>query len=477
MERLRAMTKETRTIFISPHFDDAILSCYPLIRECIDEGRDAEIWTIMAGMPGQSQAHSPVSMELSKHDPETCVGRRIQEDAQVCRDLSVPSVHLPFTDAIYRFSPDGVPIYSNPESLFHHVDLRELPLVNQIHDALLERLTPTDLVVTPSARCGHVDHTLCRVACEMLPNKILFYDEFPYYIRNPSRVEPEVLSDWERLIRMYASQVDILFRGQTLPHLLSLHGPGLYPLPQKPPKIPRKIHLIWIGGSPVPPDASSHAQAWKRIMGDVWQVKLWTDEDLNEVHFSRAILDRIKQARHGVQKADILRYQVMQRHGGWYFDIDFEPVQSIEPISRLLGHETMVLCHQDENLDGKLSNGFFGCSEDHPAMSNIAKRVLNQPLNTGDFDMGQIVTHTGPVFFYAGLQGSPHILLPNRLFYPASFGEITQTPARPPETHFARHIWHSRYLDHMKRFYLALCISRLKSKRRTSLPSPRCADQ
>gem|GEM_PF-2406953 len=381
------------------------------------------------------------------------MARRIQEDADVCRDLGVPWVHLPFSDAIYRSSADGLPRYPDLGSLFHHVDLRELPLVNRIYDALLERLEATDLVVTPSARCGHVDHILTRVACEMLPNRVLFYDEFPYHIRDPARVGAEALSDCERRTRMYASQMDILFRGDTLPHLLAMHGPELYPLPETPPKIPRKIHLIWIGGAPLPPGALHHLQAWKRIMGDAWQVRLWTNEDLTEAHFSREVLDRIQEAPHGVQKADILRYQVMSRHGGWYFDVDFEPVERIEPISRILCEETLLLCNEEEHLVGKVSNGFFACSKDNPAVTKIAQQALTGPLNTGDFDMGHIVTHTGPVLFHAGVQGSRRITLPTRLFYPVNFREIIQTPARPPEDHFARHIWHSRYLDDKKRFF------------------------
>jgi hypothetical protein len=453
VERSDANTKEQRIVIISPHFDDGILSCYPLIKAHMDEGGAAEVWTVMGGMPGQASTFSAFAMGLSNHDPDAYVARRIREDADVCRELGLPWVHLPFTDAIYRRLADGTPIYGDLGSLFHQLDLRELPLVNRIHDALLERLKATDTVVIPSARCGHVDHILCRVACEMLPNRLLYYDEFPYFIRDPSHVAPDVLSEWERLIRMYASQMEILFPGDNLSHMLSMHGPEWYPLPDTPPKIPRQIHLIWIGGDPLPPAAYKHYQSWKSIMGDAWQVRLWTDADLTEAHFSREVLDRINEAPHGVQKADILRYQVMSQYGGWYFDVDFEPVQRIEPISRMLCHESLILCNEDENLVGKVSNGFFACTRGNPAVVKIAEQVLTQPLNTGAFDMGHIVSHTGPVLFHACVQGSRHILLPTCLFYPVTFREIIQAHASPVEDHFARHIWHSRYLDDKKRFF------------------------
>jgi len=58
-----------RTVFISPHFDDAILSCHPLIRACMDEGGNPEVWTIMAGRPEQTKSCSGLALQLSQHDP------------------------------------------------------------------------------------------------------------------------------------------------------------------------------------------------------------------------------------------------------------------------------------------------------------------------------------------------------------------------------------------------------------------------
>ena len=40
-----------RWIYLSPHFDDAVLSCGGLIRAQSQEGLAVEIWTIFAGDP------------------------------------------------------------------------------------------------------------------------------------------------------------------------------------------------------------------------------------------------------------------------------------------------------------------------------------------------------------------------------------------------------------------------------------------
>jgi hypothetical protein len=240
-----------RFIFISPHLDDAVLSCYPMICSCLEQGIPLEIWTIMAGAPSYGTVFSDTAQQISMSDPVGYVRRRQKEDLEVGKALGVHVRHFTFTDAIYRADPYKQPLYTGLREIFHRIDFRDLYLANRIYSALLPLLTADDVVVAPSAICGHVDHILTRLACEMLPLEILSYDEFPYTLQRNRPVPPRVQSEWKRLIGFYASQMRLLFPGNTLHDLISIHQPAWSPSARIQPLIPRKIHLIWIGESPI----------------------------------------------------------------------------------------------------------------------------------------------------------------------------------------------------------------------------------
>jgi mannosyltransferase OCH1-like enzyme/LmbE family N-acetylglucosaminyl deacetylase len=447
------MTATHRYIFISPHLDDAVLSCYPMIRECLDQGVSIQIWTIMAGLPSADAVFSDVALAISRPDPVAYVTLRQQEDHTVGAALGVPMVHLDVLDAIYRSDASEGPLYPTLETLFGRVDFRDLHVVNRIAEALMPLLEPDDVVVAPSAVCGHVDHVLTRLACEMLASEIRYYNEFPYTLQTRAPLPLHIQSEWARMIRLYASQVPLLFPGNTLQHLIAMHQPYWASVQKIQPLIPRILHLIWIGRAPMPPNARRNLELWTSILGSSWTIRLWTNSDLNETHFDAAVLNRIGEAQHGIQKADILRYHILSKVGGWYADLDIEPIQSLEPLALLLWRESLMLCNEEENLEGKISNGFFACSAGHPAITAAAKAVLDQPLQTGAFDMGHIVQHTGPVFFKAMLRDAPAVMLPTRLFYPVTFSEIIADKQVNSNIAFARHIWHNRYRDNTALYF------------------------
>lgn len=407
----------------------------------------------MAGFPDAGAPFSHFAMQLSRRDPLEYVRTRREEDVRAIGAIGAHAVHFNFPDAPYRTDWTGQPLYPDVTALFHKVDLRELYLVNQIADALRAPLRPGDTLLVPSAICGHVDHLLTRVACEMLPNRLLFYDEFPYTLRAGAAVAPEVQSEWAEWIGAYASQKDLLFPGNALRHLLSVHRPELMELPRLVPCIPRTLHCIWVGDAPLPPAARHNLDTWAELLGQQWQIKLWTNADLTDAVLPGPVWSKVVEAPHGIQKADILRYHILSKYGGWYMDLDFEPVQSLEPIALLLHQETLILCNEEEHLIDKVSNGCFACTPGHPSITRTAEAVLTQPLNTGPFDMMHIVTHTGPVLFNTMLRDAHCVWLPTRLLYPVAFSEILSDTAVDLTASFARHVWHNRYRENRKLYF------------------------
>lgn len=177
-----------RHIFVSPHIDDAVLSCFPLMHACLEQGMPVELWTIMAGIPSGDLPFSADAQALSIPDPVTYVEKRRTEDREVGEALGATIVHFDFPDAIYRTAPSGGPLYPAVHRVFHHLDLRDLYLANRIFEAMAPRIQSDDVVMAPSARCGHVDHVLTRLACEMLPASNLLYEEFPYTVQSQAVV-------------------------------------------------------------------------------------------------------------------------------------------------------------------------------------------------------------------------------------------------------------------------------------------------
>jgi mannosyltransferase OCH1-like enzyme len=434
-----------RCIVVSPHLDDAILSCYPLIRSYQEQGCLVELWTVMAGMPHANTPFSGLAMKISGYDPFAYVRIRQKEDLKVAESLGIRAVHFYFVDALYRADSEERSLYPDIQTLFYQVDLRELHLVNRISYSLEQELRPGDFLVVPSAICGHVDHILTRVACEMLANQKTFFDEFPYTIRSGKALRKDIQRQWGDLIRIYESQVNLLFPGNSLQYLLSIHQPQSLALPQIEPRIPRIIHFIWVGDAPLPPSARKNLDGWIALLSPKWQIRLWTNSDLTEQAFDSIVLNKIREAPHGIQKADILRYHIMSRMGGWYLDLDFEPIQTIEPIALLLHREDLILCHEEDCIVNKISNGFFACTAGHPSIARMAEAVLIQPLNTGVFDMDHIVIHTGPILFKTILENVKCVVLPRQLFYPVAFSEMLSGSTINLEASFARHVWHSRY--------------------------------
>jgi LmbE family N-acetylglucosaminyl deacetylase len=226
------MTRKTRLgdmqrwIYISPHFDDAALSCGGLIWEQAQEGTPVEIWTIFAGdaPPG------PLSMLAQvchfqwgmKTADEVLAARRVENLAATAL-LGAETADFSIPDCIYRRSPEGDPLY--PDDIFVPIHPSEAGLAKDIAAVIISELLPGDAVVAPLSIGSHPDHLLATRAAELLGLPIHFYADVPYQINNPSMLDPVVkdmkatvhpisdqgLQAWQDAIAAYTSQMPMLF--------------------------------------------------------------------------------------------------------------------------------------------------------------------------------------------------------------------------------------------------------------------------
>lgn len=152
------------------------------------------------------------------------------------------------------------------------------------------------------------------------------------------------------------------------------------------PSIPPIFHMIWIGENPIPDHVIQNYNLWKSIMPH-WGSKLWKNEDINQ--FPQEVIDKVNQANKGAQKADILRYYILQKYGGFYIDTDIIPSRSLDALL-YMGYE-LILYHDNDLTWNYIINCFMGCVPNHPVVNEACKRVLNAELNTEDVNF-----KTGP---------------------------------------------------------------------------------
>jgi mannosyltransferase OCH1-like enzyme len=195
--------------------------------------------------------------------------------------------------------------------------------------------------------------------------------------------------------------------------------------------IPRFLHLIWVGKSEQPDYLAKHIQTWKELMPD-WTIRLWTNEDLTTDEIPGDILAKIHEADKGVEKADILRYCIVEKYGGFYMDADVEPTRSLEP---LLFMSDLVICHHAKITWKYIGNTLFGASPHHPVLQKAMSLCLTANLNTSEPHM-----NTGPHLFGTAISLVPppnqkYMLLDLDCFY---WPEGGMTPNRFGSHFFAK---------------------------------------
>ena len=212
-------------IYLSPHLDDAVLSCGAIIWDMVRRRQSVEIWTIFAGDP-PSEELSPFAREIHERwqtGAQAPAARR-DEDSLACERLNVPYIHFPYLDCIYRTYPDThFPVIERNEDLFQFpLPAGEIPLIAEITGRLQKTLPADAKLVLPLGIGNHIDHQIVRRAGEALEKPLLYYADFPYSADHadeitaalPERVRQNrfplsnlALASWQYAAEAYTSQI------------------------------------------------------------------------------------------------------------------------------------------------------------------------------------------------------------------------------------------------------------------------------
>lgn len=173
-----------RAIFLSPHFDDAVLSCGGLIRRQVLSGTPVLVVTVFAGEPQHVELSAYATQIHSRWGNATHPTTvRREEDRSAMHLLGAEYLHLAYADAIYRFSQDSF-VYSSDQELFGPIHPSEATLVSRLAAMVAGLPTSQDVTVyAPLAVGNHVDHQLVRdslLSLQAGSSQIVFYEDYPY---------------------------------------------------------------------------------------------------------------------------------------------------------------------------------------------------------------------------------------------------------------------------------------------------------
>lgn len=226
-------------VYLSPHLDDAVLSCGGQIHDRVAAGQSVLVVTVGAGdePAGADEVSALVrtlhrAWRLDRPRPGThdkgVVGRRRAEDRAACGILGAEALHWDLLEAVYRRDGSGEPFYGTLDELFGPLPPDDRPTILAVAERLAS-LPPHRELFVPLGAGGHVDHRIARRAAEQrFGSRLVYYEEYPYgrSRRAVRRVVPGI--GWRRetvpvsrdggrakmrAVAAYRSQVKPLFGG------------------------------------------------------------------------------------------------------------------------------------------------------------------------------------------------------------------------------------------------------------------------
>jgi LmbE family N-acetylglucosaminyl deacetylase len=264
---IETMDRAARLVVLSPHLDDAVMSCGALINYA---RRDMPVTVATffteGGAPPYTLSARSYLRQTRAHDADRLYLARRAEDRAVLEGAAISYLHAGLTEALFRrrtrpllsrfpwagrLVPELSHIY--PTYRLHvirgHISPHDTSTLRRILDSIHQlSLKSSTLFLAPLAVGGHVDHILVRTAAELSWKQVAYYSDFPYNMRyrvDPSFVQRNALvqTTWSHdlvaklaLIRGYRTQVGAIFPGGEIPVV-----PEVYLLPGQP-RIPAIRH-------------------------------------------------------------------------------------------------------------------------------------------------------------------------------------------------------------------------------------------
>ena len=165
-------------VFLSPHLDDAVLSCGGMIYQLAQAGEAVQVITVFAGDPPPGPL---TAFAQSLHERwQAAPADRRAEDDEALSLLGAQAIHWPYADAVYRrHAMTGDALYDSEESIFGAVVEADASTMESIRDGL-GRIDLSARLIVPLGAGHHVDHQIVRAAAESVGRGLICYEDYPY---------------------------------------------------------------------------------------------------------------------------------------------------------------------------------------------------------------------------------------------------------------------------------------------------------
>lgn len=215
------------TFIVSPHLDDAILSCGALdLPRCT-------VINVFTRFPGHARGFAARLLEKwGARDGDHAAALRDAEDEAACATLGFCRLSLGYVDAAFR----------SESSPFRPLEAADVEASVAIAEELVRRIrdecSGRAWVLLPAGMGGHVDHVMTARTAKILrrDHDVAFYADLPYALGKPAPegVGPRIplgqldIPRWLRAVASYRSQLRLLFRDTDWQRALSEEGPRLW---------------------------------------------------------------------------------------------------------------------------------------------------------------------------------------------------------------------------------------------------------
>ena len=185
MARSLPLAAGTTVMILSPHLDDAVLSCAALMMDAHRRDAEVVVLTVFNGRPAL-----PISEAATRfhsrcgHTDHNAMDEREKEDNRALEVVRARTERLQLPEALYRKHPDGAHMYQGDSAIF----VSDIPAFDDAFRDVIDRIAEQieavqpDMVLAPAGIGGHVDHLLVSAAAEQLNCTVFHYEDVPYVI-------------------------------------------------------------------------------------------------------------------------------------------------------------------------------------------------------------------------------------------------------------------------------------------------------
>lgn len=170
-------------IYLSPHLDDAALSCGGTIHQQAARGDHVIVLTLFAGDPPETLSPFAQTLHARWQLGPDAVARRRAEDHQAITSLGATPLWLPYPDCIYRYAADRW-LYATEEALFGPLATEDQPLIARLVQEIRSRWpSPPTTLHVPLGVGHHVDHQIAHQVGAQLERQgwsVRYYEDYPY---------------------------------------------------------------------------------------------------------------------------------------------------------------------------------------------------------------------------------------------------------------------------------------------------------